>query len=123
LKKALLLGLGIAAAVWLAWPYFTLYRIGKAINDGDAAALEQHVSWPAVRQGIKDDLNALFVGELAKAEGSSNPFAQFAANMVPALIERSASLIGPSSFLIMLRKGAAQHGVKRSERCQGEDKA
>ena len=57
--KSIALAIAAAASVgWLAWPYVTAYGIAQAINDGDAAALETRVSWPAVRQGFKDDLNA-----------------------------------------------------------------
>jgi hypothetical protein len=44
------------AVAYVAYPYFTLYRLGTAIRGADAAALESLVNWPAVREGIKEDL-------------------------------------------------------------------
>ncbi len=42
--------------VYLAYPYVTLYRLGSAIKGADAATLESLVDWPAVREGIKEDV-------------------------------------------------------------------
>lgn len=50
-------GLGaVIAAAYLAMPYVTLYRLGIAIRDGDAASLETLVDWDHVREGIKEDI-------------------------------------------------------------------
>src|SRR5208282_3442012 len=39
-----------------AYPYVTLYRLGEAIQGSDANTLESLVDWPAVREGIKEDI-------------------------------------------------------------------
>jgi hypothetical protein len=44
------------AAAYLAYPYFTLYRLNAAIQTGDAQALQHLVNWSAVREGIKEDI-------------------------------------------------------------------
>jgi hypothetical protein len=49
------------AVVYVAYPYFTLYRLGSAIRTADAATLESLVNWPAVREGIKEDVCDLVV--------------------------------------------------------------
>jgi Protein of unknown function (DUF2939) len=41
---------------YAAYPYVTLYRLGSAIQGADAATLESLVDWPAVREGIKEDV-------------------------------------------------------------------
>jgi hypothetical protein len=41
---------------YVAYPYVSLYRLGSAIQRGDAATLEHLVDWPAVREGIKEDV-------------------------------------------------------------------
>jgi hypothetical protein len=41
---------------YIAYPYITLYRLGSAIKGADAATLESLVDWPAVREGIKEDV-------------------------------------------------------------------
>ena len=50
---AMVLSLGVA---YVAYPYVTLYRLGSAIQVADAATLESLVDWPAVREGIKEDI-------------------------------------------------------------------
>lgn len=50
---AALLGVGLSYA---AYPYVTLYRLGSAIKRADAATLESLIDWPAVREGIKEDV-------------------------------------------------------------------
>lgn len=50
---ATVLSVGVA---YVAYPYVTLYRLGSAIRSADAATLESLVDWPAVREGIKEDV-------------------------------------------------------------------
>jgi hypothetical protein len=50
---ATVLSVGVA---YIAYPYVTLYRLGSAIQGADAATLESLVDWPAVREGIKEDV-------------------------------------------------------------------
>jgi hypothetical protein len=51
LAAVLAVGVGYAA-----YPYMTLYRLGHAIHTGDASTLQALVDWPAVREGIKEDI-------------------------------------------------------------------
>jgi hypothetical protein len=51
LAAVLAIGVGYAA-----YPYLTLYRLGHALHTGDAATLQALVDWPAVREGIKEDI-------------------------------------------------------------------
>lgn len=46
-----------------AYPYMTLYRLGMAIQTSDAKTLESLVDWPAVREGIKEDVCDLVADE------------------------------------------------------------
>ena len=50
---ATILGMGVA---YVGYPYVTLYRLGWAMHTADAATLESMVDWPAVREGIKEDV-------------------------------------------------------------------
>ena len=50
---ATVLSVGVA---YVAFPYVTLYRLGSAIHGADASTLESLVNWPAVREGIKEDV-------------------------------------------------------------------
>jgi len=55
-------GLGYAAS-----PYVTLYRLDHAIRAGDSASLQTLVDWPAVREGIKEDICDGLAGGPAQA--------------------------------------------------------
>ena len=67
---AAVLGAGVAYG---AYPYVTLYRLGLAIKTADAATLESLVNWPAVREGIKEDVCDLGTDDPAPRAGSALP--------------------------------------------------
>jgi hypothetical protein len=70
LAAILCLGVGYAA-----YPYMTLYRLGVAIRGADAASLEAMVDWPAVREGIKEDICDLAAkGDATTGEKELRPF-------------------------------------------------
>ncbi len=59
---AMILSVGVG---YVAYPYVTLFRLGSAIRRADAATLESLVDWPAVREGIKEDVCDLGAEETA----------------------------------------------------------
>jgi hypothetical protein len=61
------------AAAYVAFPYVTLYRLGSAIRSADAATLESLVDWPAVREGIKEDVCDLAADAPGPANGAELP--------------------------------------------------
>jgi hypothetical protein len=70
LAAILCLGVG-----YTAYPYMTLYRLGSAIRSADAAGLESMVDWPAVREGIKEDVCDLAAqGDATTSEKELRPF-------------------------------------------------
>ena len=66
----------IVAMGYIAYPYVTLYQLGHAIRSGNAVALQSMVDWPAVREGIKEDICDLVIDEPqeAKQGGKLPPF-------------------------------------------------
>lgn len=54
--KSILAAVVCAGMGYASYPYVTLYRLDQAINTGNAAELRTLVDWPAVREGIKEDL-------------------------------------------------------------------
>ncbi len=69
---ATVLSIGVA---YVAYPYLTLYRLGWAIHSADAATLEALVDWPAVREGIKEDVCDLVADDPApQTKGALPPF-------------------------------------------------
>jgi hypothetical protein len=75
-KKAVIGALLAVAVGYVVYPYVTLYRLGQAIRQGDASSLEALVDWPAVREGIKEDICDLVIDQPqeAKAGGQLPPF-------------------------------------------------
>jgi hypothetical protein len=67
---ATVLSVGVA---YVAYPYVTLYRLGSAIQGADAATLESLVDWPAVREGIKEDVCDLGVDDPGPKTGAALP--------------------------------------------------
>ena len=69
LRPIIVLLLAIAVS-YGAYPYVTLYRLGHAIHTGDATALQALVDWPAVREGIKEDICDQVIDQPAQAKAS-----------------------------------------------------
>ncbi|MDR3531549.1 MAG: DUF2939 domain-containing protein [Rhodopila sp.] len=61
------------AAAYVAYPYVTLYRLGSAIQGADANTLEALVDWPAVREGIKEDICDLVTDDSGPKTGAELP--------------------------------------------------
>ena len=55
-RKRMVAAAAVVCAVYLVWPYATLFRLAQAIRTGDAATLETLVDWDDVREGIKEDI-------------------------------------------------------------------
>lgn len=69
---AAFLALGVA---YVAYPYATLLRLGLAVQSANATTLQHLVNWPAVREGIKEDVCDLgAVPQRTAASASLPPF-------------------------------------------------
>jgi hypothetical protein len=69
-----------------AYPYVTLFRLGLAIHSADAATLQRLVDWPAVREGIKEDVCDLVVDD---APSNSSQLAPFGASFMRGIASSS----------------------------------
>ncbi len=58
---------------YVAYPYVTLYRLGSAMQTANASTLEALVDWPAVREGIKEDICDLVVDDSDAKPGTKLP--------------------------------------------------
>ena len=81
---ATVLSVGVA---YVAYPYMTLYRLGSAIQSADASTLESLVDWPAVREGIKEDVCDL--GTEAPASTTTASLPPFGASFVRGIASNS----------------------------------
>jgi hypothetical protein len=75
-KKPAIGAFVVIALAYVIYPYATLYRLGEAIRHGDAITLQSMVDWPAVREGIKEDICDLVIDEPPEAKhgGKLPPF-------------------------------------------------
>ncbi|MBV8097498.1 MAG: DUF2939 domain-containing protein [Acetobacteraceae bacterium] len=55
-RKRVIAAAAAVAAAYALYPCVTLYRLGQAIRQGDAATLEALVDWDQLREGIKEDI-------------------------------------------------------------------
>ena len=79
--------------LYIAYPYYTVHRLGQALDSGDRVALEALVDWQSLRQGLKDDLNALLADAMVAGGATDEPgglLARGLATMLgPTLIDRT----------------------------------
>ena len=106
--KRLLIGSSIVGLVgYLLWPYLTLLRLDRAIDEADAVALEELVDWTSVRGGLRDDMNAALGRVLSDSSSGEGALAgALAAVIGPGLIDQLVdSYVTPSGLATMLRSG------------------
>jgi Protein of unknown function (DUF2939)/GYF domain 2 len=83
----------LVVAGWIIWPYYAAYDLAVAVREGDVSTLEARVAWDSVRQGLRGDLNAVFLQKLtsdAKTDTSSGAAlgTGIAVMLGPAIIDR-----------------------------------
>jgi hypothetical protein len=105
------------AVVYAAYPYVTLYRLGSAIQGADAATLESLVNWPAVREGIKEDVCDLASDDPSpKAGGVLPPFgASFMRGIASKAIDQAVTpqaLLAATTSSPMLANRPARRGAE-----------
>jgi hypothetical protein len=76
--SALLLG----GACYVGGPFMTLWRLSRALDRGDVAALGSLVDWTAVRQGLKDDIAEGIIGMPQQTLVASNTLPPFGASFI-----------------------------------------
>jgi hypothetical protein len=91
-RGKILAAIGALFAIYIAAaPYITVHQMKSAAESRDGEALSEHIEFPSVRQSLKDQMNAMFMKEMAKDEMKDNPFAvlgaAFAGVMVDKMVE------------------------------------
>lgn len=73
MKKVLIsaVGLAVLAGAYVAYPYYSVGRLGAAVSTGDPEKLQVMVDWPSVRNGLQADLNTLLTGAVSQTAGDS----------------------------------------------------
>jgi hypothetical protein len=101
----------LAILGWIAWPYYAVYDLIKAAKEGDATTLERRVVWDGVRQGLREDFNAILAKKVA--EQSTKPQDQsailgagFAAVLGPVIINQMVdAYVTPQAVAAIIREG------------------
>ena len=55
-RLPIIVGVCLLAAAYIVYPFVTLYRLNSALADGDTRTLARLVDWPAVREGLQEDI-------------------------------------------------------------------
>jgi hypothetical protein len=118
--KILLGGIAIITLLWIAWPYYAAYSLFIAFRDGDVSVLEDRVAWDSVRQGLRGDMNAMFLEKLsadAKSNSSGGALgAGFAAMLGPAIINQLVDgYVTPQAIAAAKRAEASNISAKETD--------
>lgn len=106
--------IGVAAALvalllvggYLGSPYLAMKGLRDAAIAKDRDQLEARVDFPAVRESLKAQLNALMMREMQKApEAKDNPFAGLVALIVPAIVDRAIDAYVTPEGMVALSQG------------------
>ena len=105
---------GLFAIYLVAAPYITVHHIKSAAESHDGEALSEYIEFPSVRQSLKDQMNAMFMKEMAKDGMSDNPFAAlgaaFAGVMVDKMVEAYVTPAGITQLMAGAKPNSAQGG-------------
>lgn len=62
-------GIALFAMYMAAGPYITIYQMRSAAEQRDGEALAEHIEFPSVRQSLKEQMNALVLGQITGGSG------------------------------------------------------
>src|SRR5690554_6841423 len=120
LKGLIILGLLALLAYLYATPYLTVSSLRAAAEARDAAAISDHVDYPALRQSLKDQLNSHMMVSMA-TEMDDNPFAAMgaalASMMVDGLIE---GLVTPAGLANLMAGESMEQASDSDHSGEGE---
>jgi hypothetical protein len=83
--KIILVGMALACVGCAVWPYYALYDLVSALKAADPVGIERRIEWNEVRQGLRDDLHAVFLQKIT-ADSASASTASPGATALTALI-------------------------------------
>lgn len=94
----------ITALLWIIWPYYALYELSNALQDGDSVALDGMVEWSSVREGLRGDLNVLFLSQMKSQKNDIGN--GLAALLMPSVINQMVdSYVTPQGIAYLIRTG------------------
>ncbi len=88
-KKKIIAVVGVLFAGYVATaPYITVHQMKSAAESQDGEALSEYIEFPSVRQSLKDQMNAMFMKEMAKEKTKDNPFSALGAAFGGVIVEK-----------------------------------
>ena len=93
----------VTAFIWLQ-PYLTVHQIRSAAKAGDAEELSELVNFPAVRESLRDQINAKVMAN-AKDKLEGNPFAAFGMALASTMVDKMVAVMVTPDGLASLLKG------------------
>lgn len=114
MKSKLWAGLAVAAVVlaalwYLLSPFQAFASLAEAARVGDRDKLEAGVDFPAVREGLKDQLNARLTTALSTDRSLANgPFGALGALLGPTVVDQVVdAAVTPDGVAAIIRSGKA----------------
>ena len=97
------------AAAYAASPLLAANALRSAAQSGDAAKLSRLVDFPAVRESLKSQMNAMMMAKMTSdPEMKDNPFAGIAMAFMPAMIQGVVdAYVTPDNLSLMVKRGKA----------------
>lgn len=111
---------GLFLVAYFASPLLAVQGLISAAKAGDEAALERKVDFPALRQSMKDEMNARLVAEMRKDLGDKDSaLSGLGLLLAPSLISGAVdALVTPQAVAVMVteaREPRAADAVGRAE--------
>jgi hypothetical protein len=98
----------VIVGAYFASPYWALHRIQSAARDGNGDRLASYVDFPAVRESVKAQMQAVMLKKMLGSELRTNPLAGlgmiFAGGMVNAIVD---GIVTPDNLAAMINNGNA----------------
>lgn len=103
------LAIVLLLGAWALSPVFAMQALTRAAEQGDEAALERLVDFPAVRQSLKDELNARMMAEMRSGAAAVDPaLAGIGMLLGPAIVSGAIdAVITPQGVATMVRTAEA----------------
>jgi hypothetical protein len=116
-RRSLLIVASITVVVLLGLyvvlgPFVTLYQVSGALATGDSDALEDHVDFERVREGMKAKLNIAMQEQLKSTSDQNNPFSQLGAMLGGVMVSKVLDMYcTPSGVTAFFKKAMENNGT------------
>jgi hypothetical protein len=104
----------LIAAAYYGSPYWAVHQMRSAAQAGEGDRLAGYVDFPALRESVKSQMQAMMVKEMQSDEMKSNPFAglgmMLAGNMANMVVD---GMVTPDNLANMINRGRAKSLMAR----------